>query len=396
MMNIFESFTKFPQSVHFDDWSEYGKLIPQAQKNGFSTEKELCSLLNINYGTYERLINSAIYEWRDATSRSVLHCIAHILNRIPENGEQIFPDLKWQTRALLMLEKRGFLSASRILDPKKGKKFDSSPYITINGKYARTVKDISKLNDVLRILYTYHVWTKNHPTAKKLPKWIYRGIRAGDLFHHDNMKDVIDVVWKSDKSHLMRRKEAIDLLIHHIVKKDINNITDGRILSFTASTAIAKYFSRGEGIILRVDPQRVDILTSEIHDEPRVGGADAFNGKNEREYIIRIPDGYVFTKEDIAINDGEYYIADQNPLCVALFDHDDKRAIYNMNGMEIRAKANWNNAGTRTSLGFYNGEDWFPNSRNEWKTQYGFDPLPTEKNLSEITNFKIEEVTKRY
>jgi hypothetical protein len=112
---------------------------------------------------------------------------------------------------------------------------------------------------------------------------------------------------------------------------------------------------------------------------------DVVSNKNEREYIIRIPKDYDFKPENIKIQDLDYFIADENPLCVALLDHDDKEALYKIDGIEIKAHYYWknNNSGALT----------FDNcSRKEFKEIYGFDPLPQLN----ITDFKIVPRKKRW
>lgn len=125
--------------------------------------------------------------------------------------------------------------------------------------------------------------------------------------------------------------------------------------------------------------------TDPLFDQP-----DYVSNKKEREYIVKIPAGYKFKKEDIIIEDLDYLVAEQNPLSVQFFDHDDKYATYTLNNHEIKAKFIWNSSGTNGSVQFMIGNEFYE-SRGYCKKTYGFDPLPTEENLSKLTNFEIKE-----
>lgn len=382
------SYSPFDASVKFTDWSNFLNALDQATTHGFSSEEELCSLVGIEYKLYNSLIHLAIHAWRDSTTTSILHGISHINLDRPLTGSQVFPDLVWQTRFILMLIKERYLrgfDVSKIPDPNKPISEPGRKFLMIKNEYALTCKD-EILTPYLQILYLYNFFNHNKQIKDKLrlPKYLYRGVRAHDLWNHTNLVDILSSIWKNDTKYELQRRDAINKVRDYIISNGINHIADGRILSFTSSLPIAKYFSNGEGFILRIDPRMVHIVTSEIHDETRVGGSDAVSGKNEREYIVRIPDDYKFTRDDIIINDLDYWVAEQNPLCVALLSHDDKEATYTMNGISIRARFNWNAAGTKGSLRF-NGVP-----RVQFKQTHGFDPLPTIENLDQIKDFKVQ------
>lgn len=187
----------------------------------------------------------------------------------------------------------------------------------------------------------------------------------------------------------MKRKEAIDIIIDYIIKNGLQKIAVGKMLSFTASKPIASYFTNGEGIIISVDTSKVEIVTSEKTD-PLFDQPDYVSGKKEREYIVKIPSGYKFKREDIIIEDLDYLVAEQNPLSVQFFDHDNKNADYDMDGHHIRAHFRWNSAGTNGSV-YFEIDNGYSESRSYCKKEYGFDPMPTKENLDKITNFKVTE-----
>lgn len=360
----------------FDDWSSF---ISQVNNLPEISWEEACKQLQLPTGALKNIIS----RWRDSTSTSMLHGLFNVsLGKIPKQGSPIFKDLKWQTRFLIMAIKDGLLRIFDV-DTKTEK---------VNDENAKDILISSqkKLNNIVRSLYVY--WYLNSRMKIKAPKILYRGIRAHDLYNHDTFKPLIDHVWKSDATREMKRKHAIDILIKFICDKQLHKITDGNLLSFSASSPIAKYFADDKGFVLKVETAKVEIITSELHDE-RLSGVDFVSGKNEKEYIIRIPEDYAFKPEDIIIHDLDYYVADQNPLCVAYFDHDDKQAIYSINNQTIKARFEWNNSGTSGGIRYMLEGDWYPYSRNDFKKRFGFDPLPTENNLPEITSFKLQKAT---
>jgi hypothetical protein len=382
-------FQAFPLAVHFNNWTDFESKLVEISKKGLSSEEEMCSLMGIDINLYHSVIASSINKWRDSTTTSLLHGIAHIDNNFPKPGQQIFPNVKWQTRFLLMATQTipGFrMYVKGIPDPQK-----RGFFLKINNQNALTGNE-EKINEVLKILFLYNFF--NRSKKVKLPKIIYRGVRANDLLHNEDLKDITTAIWKSDKSYSMKHKEVLDILIQYIVDNGLDKIADGKILSFTSSIPVAKYFTRGEGFILQVDPKKVSIITSEIHDADRVGGEDNFTGKKEREYIVRIPENFAWSKDNIIINDEEYFIAEQNPLGVSLFSHDNKEASYNIDGFKVKAKFNWNSSGTNGSVRFRVNDDWVSYSRQECKKTFGFDPLPTPENLNKITEFRVHPVKK--
>jgi len=378
-MKLKEYFEEYDKKALFDDgWSSF--IAKLKTLSGNEPLPEILSTLDISEGLYEKTIRLAVSEWKESPSRSILHGISHMnIGQIPAAGSQIFPTLEWQTRFLLQCKNHRLIS---ILDIGVIKK-SSGEKETVKGEHALTIKRPEVLNNVLRCLYLYRYL--NNLKKVKLPKVLYRGIRAHDIYNHETLQPLVSAIWKADKTHEMKRKEAIDIMNGYIITRGLNKIaSSGRILSFTSSMPIAKYFANGEGIILKVDPSKVEIVTSEKHDEV-FDQQDYFNGKHEHEYIVRIPDDYEFSKDDIIIVDKDYFIAENNPLCVQFFDHDNIEAIYTLNGTEIKAYFSWNSSGTGGSIRF----NW--DTRGNFKKSYGFDPLPTVDNLENISNFHIKK-----
>jgi hypothetical protein len=213
------------------------------------------------------------------------------------------------------------------------------------------------------------------------------------LYDFDTINELVATVDNDKDIYTTRKKKRMDIVIDYILKNGINEIIPGRLLSFTSSRNIASYFANGEGFILSVDTSKVKIITSE-KTEPLLADADYVSEKKEKEYIVKIPDSYVFKREDIFIEDLDYYVGDNNPLAVKYFDHNDKGAEYTMNNKRIYAQYYWS-SNTSGSVKYYikDEEDDYSNdyarSRKDFKQKYGFDPLPTIDNLDKITNFNI-------
>lgn len=388
---IQERAAPFAGAVTFTDWSGFKARLDTALAQGFTDEHDLCEKVGVNHDLYERLIDSAIGSWRDSPSASLLHGISGIQDGMPQPGAQVFPNILWQTRFIEKARSFGLaLHTKKIVDPDWDGQDMSKRILRVSGAPATTLSEdgVYRLNTLLQAIYLYRVAKSRK--EMKLPKAIYRGVRASDLYNHDSFKPLIADIWKSDLSHEMKRKEAIDRLIAYIIEHGLDELTDGRVLhSFTASIPTAKYFANGQGFVLRVDPKRVEIVTSELHDPDRVGGEDPMTGRKEREFIIRIPSDYRWSREDVILYDEEYFIAEQNPLCVALFSHDNKQATYTLGGVEITAYWQWHWSGTGGSLVF-TSKDTYGETRNRFKARFGFDPLPTEANLDLIANFQIK------
>ncbi len=376
---IFEEFRPFEGALVFDDWSEFIAKCNTIQQP--MPPEQACEIVGINYGFFNKVVDHAFASWRESTSQSILHGISYLrLGQIPQQGKAVFKDLLWQTRFLTKCRDLSPIFLASSIPIKKDGQF-----VIIRNSKALTVTESGTLsaNKVLRGLYLY--WWMNSIQRVKLPKRIYRGIRAGDLMNHESLKPAISAIFAVDKTHQMKRKEAIDFLIKWICDKKLHQITDGNVLSFTASIPVAKYFTKGEGFILAVDPSKVEIVTSELHDE-RLRGKDYMSKKQEKEYIIRIPPNYDFKPEDIIISDLDYLVAEQNPLAVGYFDHDDKEAHYMMNDLPVVAWYSWR-SNTSGGLNFRVNSNF--GSRQEFLKQ-GFDPLPTKQNLNQITDFAIK------
>jgi hypothetical protein len=349
----------------------------------------------------------------------LLHSISELNGEIPNNGQKIFKDIGKQTAALLVMSdgaqrrdmfgnmngvpglrmiSRLFLNRIRTGEHNE----DHSPkFLDINGYHALYAKDknnLDKINDILKYVWIYVFYHKQKMKKERIkpPKYLFRGIRISNLYSEKDIEEVIrKIQFTETDSWVTKTEKRIDMVIDYILNNGIDKIIPGKFLSFTASENIADYFAHGEGFILRVESKKVDIITSEL-TEPLLAEKDYVSNKKEKEYIVKIPSGYKFTQDDIMITHLDWFIAKNNPLCVQYFDHSNKGAEYTMNGKKIYAAYYWH-TNERGSVEFRlneNRDDWYMLSRKEFKEQNGFDPMPSQKNLSQIKDFKFIDIKK--
>lgn len=429
-LNEYQHYGNFDGSIKYTDWSDFKEKLKVAINSGFKTEEELVKLMEMNFESYTKIRENMIMNWKDSVTKSLLHTIAQIGQKIPKEGANIFKNLKQQTLFCIVASNGatttnifmqnnsvdGLRMISRFdfdkvknKDPKITKydkfaqKYVMNPYIYFSDIPAYTSTDVNtirKINEIVQYVWLYafyhhYIMKKNNI---KLPAYIYRGIRISTL----NGK-IIDKIVKQakekqeTKKHYEFNKNYINLLIAYIVKNGISKITDGKLLSFTESKDIAAYFSNKEGIILRVDPSKVEIITSPKTDE-LFQQADYVSNKKEKEYIVKVPANYKFSEDDIEIMHGDYFLAIDSPLAVQFFSHDDKKADYTLDGINITARYVWH-SNTNGSIIFDNndvdGYEGWGISRQKFKKTFKVDPMPTKENLDRITNFKISD-TKRW
>jgi len=59
--------------------------------------EEACSAVGLNPPTVKQIISKNIQNWRDSTTTSIFHALAHVKLGVVPSGN-IFDDLLWQTR----------------------------------------------------------------------------------------------------------------------------------------------------------------------------------------------------------------------------------------------------------------------------------------------------------
>lgn len=381
-----EKFNAFPGALAFTDWSDFRAKLESAK--GVKTEAELFRILGLDPKLFDELIESAIRAWRDSTSTSILQAIAHLDDRFPTPGEQIFANPIWQTRFLMKAPRGRFgIMTQRVRDNQ------GMPIKLTSDAFAMTTTNVEQVNTLLQYLFLYNYMNRHFNFFEaKVAKTLYRGIRASDLLNHAIISPMVQPFYQNKElKYAEKRRQAMDVLFQYLYQNGFSAIIDSPILSFTASLPTAKYFTRGEGFVLQVPSSAVRIISSEVHDPARLHGATfETRGKDEREYIARLPDDFRPSPANIIVNDDQYYLASNSPLAVGLLSHDDKEAHYVMNGVKIVAHWSWNNSGIGGKLVFRANDDWSM-GRGEFRKNHGFDPIPNEKTLGSVQGFEIKE-----
>jgi hypothetical protein len=381
--------------ITFGDWKEFNQKLHSLQNMNFLSEEALCHSMGFDTELYKRMMRSAVYSWKNSPSTSIFHSIGKEGLTIPSEGETVFDNHLAQTRFLLMLCESKIISKLllKTVRNEKGEK------VKVRNEYAVTFPEgergevmAKKVQEVLQIVYLYFWYCKKQEEQdgfKKVKK-IYRGIRLRDFYRHPAIEKALEVVPPSTERGFdrKRRKAEYDVIVDYLKKNGLKDISDTNLVSFTSSKAIAKYFANKNGLIIEVNANEVEIMTSEAHDE-RFAEKDYVSNKKEKEYIVRLSDNQ-FEITNIEICDLDYYIATNNPLAVSLFDHDDKSATYELNGVNIKAYYVWT-SNTTSATRYRNLDDefgWGYGSK-EFLREFGFSPVISNKNLKDIKNFQI-------
>ena len=378
--------------IEFTDWSTFKSQLESI--SNFTNEKDLIEKMNLNYETYQKIVRNMIHHWKDSVSKSLLHSVSNLNYEIPTPNTKMFNNIYDQTRALLimgsgsstrnMFGENNTVSGLKMINSFSLTKIKENNFDLLTTDKTQTIEQIN--------LIVQYVWlyTFFHKKQIKTPKYLYRGIRLHTLYDSENIKELLTTLPKiENEKWYQTHARRMDLIINYILENSIDEIMPGSFLSFTSNQSIAKYFANNEGFLLRVESDKVNIITSEL-TEPLLAEKDFVSKKNEKEYIVNVPADYQFEKEDILISDLNWFMTNNNPLCVPYFDHNDKLAKYEINNNAVLAYYVWNSNTQGTVLFSNVTDDSYDMSRKKFKTTYGFDPMPTENNLDQIKNFQIE------
>lgn len=408
-VNEYKKFGDFEGALRFGDWSDFAEKLKKATEKGFTTIDELLDGLGMDKATYEKVRRNMIDNWIDSVSKSLLHGISGVDLEIPEKGDVIFKDPTAQTRFIIVggpgaatRSLMGDVNSTRglslwgypnIVDAKSGKTVGRS---MMEVPLSLDAKKQDALDELLQYIWVYVFFNDYLKKSKglKLPKVLYRGIRVANMYDKPAIKDALSKVKQDETGDFRWEKNTRDrtqVVIDHILKHGLSDLADGNYLSFTGSRSVAEYFTRSEGIVLKVDPKKVRVVTSPLTDE-EFAEPNPVTGKKEQEYIVMLPDDYKFEKDDIIISSEEYLVGDNSPLAVAFFGHDDKKAEYDFEHdgkkYHIETWYMWT-SNTSGKLTYKIDGNWMDGIK-QMKRDYGFDPTPTEKNLDRISNFQIK------
>lgn len=359
----------FPEPVHFTDWTEFNSKLSNIDPN--LIEEEFCKELGFDPMLYSKMLDHAVWKWRVSPTQSMFRAIDGM--NVARTGKKIFASILEQTRFIHMAQDAfGRNIISGMIAYHNGKPF------RVRDANALTA-DEQPVNMILQMIYAYYY--RNSQKAIKLPKVLYRGFRFNDIMSIPEISNLLKNLDYGDKSPEERHKHNVDIVIDYILEKGLPLET--RIVSSSSSNSVANYFANGAGMVIRFDPKRVRILTSEQHEDRLRGASPATMGKDEKEYVISIPKDYTLTHNDIIIHSLDYFHATNSPLFVGLMNGKYRIAEYEMNGVPITVRCSWR---TNTKLvQYFNGD-----SRSQFKKVHGFDPMPTPANLDQISNFVIK------
>lgn len=377
------------QLITFGDWSDLKRKVEQYPL--YQTEDDFLDDVGIKRDFYNKITGFAIRGWRESTSRSLFQIIGHHGLDVPEKGKPIFKNHLEQTRFFHLLDEGrilGKFGLGHVVDEnnEKVKVAGGNVALTYPQNESRRASTEKIVNEVLQAVFIYAFLCKQK--EMKLPKKLYRGIRLSDMRNIPGLKEELSVLKYDPSTRSDYYREYVRIVCDYINEHGLNGIAESSLLSFTASKSVASYFANKRGLVLEVEAQDVEILTSELHDE-RLDVMDYMSGKKEREYIVRLPKEQVEVK-NIMIHDLDFFIATSDPRAVSLFNHNDKIAYYELNEVKIKAQFHWS-TNTKGSIAYYNLSDngWGYGSR-EFQKEYGFSPVITNKNIKEVKNFRIE------
>jgi len=381
--------------ITFQGWSAFNQRVKNLESNDFISEETLCSALGLDYTEYLSIVKKSIDYWRSSPSSSLFHTIGKNGLTLPEEGNTVFESHLMQTRFFMILSKLHLVS-HRLLGKIKD---ENGEFVRIRGEFALTypTKDsfkhefvVRKSNEVMQMVYTYFLYCYLiGKKGLKVPSKIYRGIRYRDIWNNPVINQRIP---KMDESltYVEKRKIIIDTIQKYLLEEGLSGLCENNLVSFSASKSIAQYFSNKEGLIVEILTKDAEIMTSEVHDV-RWDDSDYVTNKKEREYIVRVT-GEKIQVNNVYISDLDYFVATNNPLAVNLFNHDDKQASYELNGVKIIAKYVWS-SNTKGSVQYKNmNEDGWQYGSREFLKKFGISPVISNKNLKDIKNFRIDKI----
>lgn len=383
------------QFLTYGDWSDFKEKFNKIKDNFIKSEEEMCSLMEVDYEFYDRITSLSVYNWKDSPSTSLFNAISSIGLNLPQKDQNIFNNHLDQTRFLTIIAQNHIVGRFQFASVRD----ENNEKVKVMGDTALTIrkdniKAQEKINKVLQVLFLYRYY--RHQVLingdKNLPKKLYRGIRISNLYKIPEISKILkENKLTGDFTFYEGKKHNTNLILDYLKDKKFNAIAQSNLVSFTSSKAIAKYFTGGEGFVVEISTKNLpmeSIFTSPIQDT-RFDEKDWVSNKKEKEFIIDVTLSDIDIS-DIVMNDLHYLIATNNPLSVSLFDHDNKKATYKLNGVNIKAYYVWT-SNTTGGVRYRNLDDEFAWGYGpiEFKKEYGFDPRITEKNVKDVTDFQV-------
>lgn len=371
---------KFPEEamVQFDaDWESVKALSDTDLLK--MKQADVASFSPIPADQFIDVVSRSLDEWRENPGRSFLSAVGNA--PFAHAGKDMFNSLEHQTHFLAGLCRvggQGARNLQAVRSKEHGARFHRE-----RGTVAITTSE-SGATYVNQMARAFHIWEKRNAAlvrsgAVKLPKKLYRGVRAGELEFPDfGIERVKGQMFEEFASKLT------DARFEHLLNHDVGTMFPGNILSFTANAEVARYFANEAGFVVSVDPREVDVVAAWSFCE-ELDGKDPMSKKHEREWIIRLSPGHRFPVDEVEITVSEWLMYNGDIRGINMSGHGTK-ATYEMNGMKIESRFEYKSSGEGGSVRFSVDGAWMDWTRSQFKKEKGFDPVPASP--EQVTNLQ--------
>lgn len=333
-------------------------------------QSDIASFSPVPADHFADVISRSLDEWRENPGRSFLSAVGNA--PFARAGKNMFNNLEHQTHFLAGLCRvggQGARNLQAVRSKEHGARFHRE-----RGTVAITASEngVAYINQMAR---AFHLWEKRNAAlvrsgAVKLPRKLYRGVRAGEL-------EFPDLGIERGKGEMYEEFAArlTQARFDHLLSHDVGTMFPGNVLSFTANLEVARYFANEAGFIVSVDPQEVDVVAAWNFCE-ELDGKDPMSNKHEREWIIRLSPEHRFPRDEVEITASEWLMYNGDIRGINMAGHGTK-ATYEMNGLKIEARFEYRPSGEGGSVRFSVDGEWMEWTRNQFKKEKGFDPVPT-------------------
>lgn len=365
----------------FDD--SWARNAPTGWELISATTSELAEEAGVEPSAMATAIAGAIRAWRVSPSRSLINIIRNADLAVP--GQPMFAGLVEQSRVLgagvedeaLPIGRDSYMRTIRGEDRKQIKvAFDA---------YALTAIDDGPAA-INRLARAFHLWElRNRAIVEsgrvRLPKALYRGVRSAHI-------DRPAVEHGRDDPYAVRSCRMTSAAIDHMGSTPFWEVSKSPLLSFTPNESVAEFFTRDEGFVVEVDPNSVGVVSCWATDEA-LAGKDVVTGRQEREWILRMPRAMTLEREQVRINDRTWHVAMGLPDGIRTLHHE-TGASYELDGHKVEARWVYRASGIGGALAFTVDGNW-PTSRASVKKAHGFDPIPSGDRAGQVQNLSFFE-----
>lgn len=364
--------------VPFDDrWNEFFDLFPNEAVLAKMTDEEMCGRFGMPASFFEAVVPDAIRQWRVSPSRSFINILGPIHDASVPSGD-MFRDIKEQTRILAGAVISEALSKAHVRSVKGP---DGKALMAAGDAVAATLTDegVEIINDQARFLKAWEMRNRAKVATGlvKLPKALYRGVRDGTIVSKKfkSFKEIDGEAWNIRHCRWHESRREI------LLSKAFVEVSKTPILSFTSSLDIAKTFTFGEGQIVEIDPAECAIVASWGTDEA-LAGKDYVLNKHEREWIIRPPQDFIPSPEQVSSWDRTFAFSTNDPSGIEMLHHYTE-AKYVLDGHRMKAWFRYNSNGRGGRIVFQADREGWGVGRQTLKREKGFDPVPDSDRLAE-------------